>query len=44
MATNATGTSGAATLKSLGNLENPSNISPWRFAIAPMMDFADSEK
>jgi hypothetical protein len=41
MATNQPGTSGAETLNYLEKSKNVNDFSPWRFDIAPMMDFAD---
>ena len=41
MATNQTATGGVETLNYLENSENFNDFSPWRFDIAPMMDWTD---
>jgi tRNA-dihydrouridine synthase A len=41
MATNQTGTGGVETLNYLGKSENVNDFNPWRFDIAPMMDWTD---
>jgi hypothetical protein len=39
MRANTTGTGGAIILKVLGHQESANDISPWRFSVAPMMDW-----
>ena len=41
MATNQTGIGGVETLNYLEDSENFNDFSPWRFDIAPMMDWAE---
>jgi tRNA-dihydrouridine synthase A len=41
MRANTTGTGGATILKVLGHHEIANDISPWRFNVAPMMDWTD---